>query len=80
MQHHSFVIRICRDGRGRWHGKVIYVGTQQTRLFVHLDAMTEFINKHLNSPVLELVELPDHLEYKLNELESDCISPDDERA
>lgn len=77
MQHHSFVIRICRDVKGHWHGKVIYVANQQARLFVHLDAVTEFINKQLSSSFLEP---PDHLEPESNERPFDCVSPDDARA
>jgi hypothetical protein len=69
MQHHSFVVRICAGAQGRWHGKVIYVGTQSARLFVHLDAMTEFISNHLNSGRFAP---PDASELELNDGEFDC--------
>lgn len=59
MMHHSFVVRICAMPQGRWHGQVIFVGTQQAKQFMTLDAMTEFIGKCLN---VSLLEPPDLLE------------------
>jgi hypothetical protein len=45
MPYHSFVVRLYAGSQGRWHGKVTHVGTQETRLFVHLDALANFINQ-----------------------------------
>ncbi len=75
MMHHSFVVRICALPQGRWHGQVVYVGTEQVKQFLSLDAMTEFIGKCL---CLALLEPPDILESDFHERTFPTFSSHDE--
>lgn len=56
MIHHAFVVRICANSQGSWHGQVVHTASQQQETFVELDTLIEFMRTQMNAVLLNASE------------------------